>query len=54
VGSLMGGVVALLVGSGLATAAVVGVVQASSSSNESSLPGGVTPQSQVLDYGTNQ
>lgn len=48
----VGGIVAFLVGAGLATATVVGLVQSRSASGETPIDGSL--QSQVIDYGTNQ
>jgi hypothetical protein len=47
----LSGVIAFLVGTGLAVGSVVGVVQMR---NTSSGPSGAEVQSQVVDYGTNQ
>ena len=52
VGSLVGGIIALIVGGGLAAATVVGIVSSQTSSGETPIKG--TVQSQVMDYGTNQ
>lgn len=49
---LIGGIVAFMVGTGLATATVVGLVQSRSASAEAPIDGSL--QSQVIDYGTNQ
>lgn len=45
--TFVGGVVALVVGGGLAAATVLGIVSAQTSSNNE-----VPSQSQLLDYGT--
>ena len=51
-GSLAGGIIALIVGGGLAAATVVGIVSSQTASGETPIKG--TVQSQVMDYGTNQ
>jgi hypothetical protein len=48
VGSYVGGVVALVVGAGLAVATVFGIVQSQNSAEDQPV------EAQVMDYGTNQ
>lgn len=53
-GSLLGGVVALVVGAGLAVASVIGVVQMRSDPSGSGAPTTDEVRSQVVTYGSNQ
>ncbi len=50
----IGGAVALLVGGGLATATIVGIVSNQTSKAQDPLPDGQSLQSQVMDYGSTQ